>query len=76
MNIILIMCVQCPLLKNTLVKKLLNNECYMYTPEHTLQSDSKTHVHTLQRFDELFKKKCQICVIVVFNNVNTVRSEM
>ena len=43
---------------------------------HTLQSDSKTHVHTLQRFDEFFKKNCQICVIVVFNNVNTVRSEM
>jgi len=43
---------------------------------HTLQSDSKTHVDTLQRFDEFFKKICQICVIVVFNNVNTVRSEM
>ena len=47
------------------------------TNVHTLQSESKTHVHNLQRFDEFFKKKnCQICVIVVFNNVNTVRSEM
>ena len=46
------------------------------TNVHTLQSDSKTHVHTLQQFDKFFKKKGQICVIVVFNNVNTVRSEM
>ena len=46
------------------------------TNVHTLQSDSKTHVHTLQQFDKFFKKICQICVIVVFNNVNTVRSEM
>ena len=46
------------------------------TNVHTLQSESKTHVHTLQQFDKFFKKKCQICVIVVFNNVNTVRSEM
>ena len=43
---------------------------------HTLQSDSKTHVHTLQWFDKFFKKNCHICVIVVFYNVNTVRSEM
>ena len=42
----------------------------------TLQSDSKIHVQRLQRFDEFFKKNCQICIVVVFNNVNTVRSEM
>ena len=35
---------------------------------HTLQSDSKTHVHTLQQFHNFFKTNCQICVIVVFNN--------
>ena len=46
------------------------------TNVHTLQNESKTHVHTLQQFDDFFKKKWQICVIVVFNNVNTVRSEM
>ena len=46
------------------------------TNVHTLQSDSKTHVHTLQQFDKFFKKNCQICVIVIFNNVNTVRSKM
>ena len=27
------------------------------TNVHTLQSESKTHVHTLQQFDEFFKKK-------------------
>ena len=46
------------------------------TNVHTLQSDSKSHVHTVQQFDNFFNKNCQICVIVVFNNVNTVRSKM
>ena len=37
------------------------------TNVHTLQSGSKTHVHTFQQFAKFFKKNCQICVIVVFN---------
>ena len=37
---------------------------------HTLQSDSKIHVLT-----HFFKMNCQICVIVVFKNVNTVRKK-
>ena len=39
------------LLKTAIVKKLLNNDQL-----HTLQSESKTHVHTLQLFDNFFKK--------------------
>ena len=50
--------------------------CWTMSHVHTLQNDGNTHVHTLQRFDKCFKKICHSCVIVVFNNVNTVRSEM